>query len=130
MTTEYSTRGIQCIVDFYDVKLPSMLNDINFLEEIIKRSIKVAHAELIKISSHKFKPQGVTITAIISESSCEMHTYPEKSFCSISYYTCGNTARPERAIKFLKRILKPEHVNSMKIIRGSLYDFKTREIKL
>lgn len=119
MEQKYDTDGIHVVADFYHVKRKEALNDISILQGLACAAIMMSRAKLIRMETHKFEPQGITLTAIISESSMDIHTYPEHDYISISFYTCGDNADPLIGLKFLKEVLQPEDENVLVLKRGT-----------
>lgn len=118
MEIDYNTYGKHSIVDLYGVEDCSKLDDMKFLRKTLREAVKLSNATLLKITGHKFKPQGITLTAILSESSIDLHTYPEKNFMSASIYTCGNIADPEAGTQHFIDIFKPTKVSRVVLNRG------------
>ncbi len=114
----YQTKSTHVAADFYKVN-EVLLNDNGKMIELITEAIKISGAELIDLNYHEFKPFGLTITAILSESSCDFHGYNEHSDCMFSIFTCGDKADPMLAVQYLKERLQPEHSDIMKIKRGT-----------
>ena len=127
---EYGTDGTHIIADFYGIADKDGLNNEDLLKLLAKKAIELSNATLIDMFTHKFEPQGVTLSAIISESSMDLHSYPESSYLSVSFYTCGPKANPIKGIEFLRDQFNPEHVNVMSIGRGTKQsmDFKVIHI--
>lgn len=129
MIDAYLTKGEHVICDFYEIpNAMDILEDIEYMKILIMLAIKESCAEIKQFHYHKFEPQGLTITAILSESSLDAHFYPESGFCSISIYTCGTVAKPILGIEYLKRELKPKHSNIVRIIRGEKENLKIETI--
>lgn len=80
------------------------------LEAIVKLAIRRAGMTLFGMHSKHFKPQGITLLAIIGESHVSVHTYPEHATCVIDILTCGKEDDPRLAAKELKTFFKPEKV--------------------
>ena len=57
---------------------PDLLDDEDFVRLSAWNAVKESKSELINISCHKFKPQGVTALAMLAESHLSIHTWPEK----------------------------------------------------
>lgn len=67
-----------------------LLNDEPFLIDLIERAAVISGATVLKTTSHKFDPQGVTCICLLSESHISIHTYPELGSCYADIYTCGS----------------------------------------
>ncbi len=115
----YSTLGRHIVVDMFKIQTKVYLDSPFLLKLLAKQAIKLSGAELLDINTFKFEPQGVTLTAIISESSMDIHTYPEHGDVFISFYTCGSKADPLKGIQFIKDVLKPTFCKLKEIERGN-----------
>ena len=73
-----------------------------FYEKIFYKISKKAKVELLKISSHRFEPQGFTSVALLSESHMSFHTFPERGVVSFDFFTCGKIS-PRVALGILKK---------------------------
>jgi S-adenosylmethionine decarboxylase len=114
----YSTYGRHIIIDMWEIDF-KLLDDLNFLQEHLKKAAEQSHANVLSIESKKFDPSGVTILVLLSESHLSIHTYPEKGFAGVDCYTCGNTVDPQIAIDYLISVLNPQKTYAKKLIRGS-----------
>ena len=74
----------------------------DFYEKIFYKISKKAKVELLKISSHKFEPQGFTSVALLAESHMSFHTFPEREVVSFDFFTCGKIS-PRVALNILKK---------------------------
>lgn len=68
--------------------------------------------ELIVVNSfvHKFKPYGISLVFILSQSHLAVHTWPEEGYLHVDIFTCSRNTR----LNFLKRTIK-------KYIQGKRY---------
>ena len=92
--------GKHLILDFYGCN-ETLLDDYNGLLNIFEESLLLCNATVLNISGNKFEPQGVTLLALLAESHASLHTWPEKKYCAMDFYTCGPTARPEEIVEYL-----------------------------
>ncbi len=59
----------------------------------------------LRQTSHRFKPQGLTIAMILSESHLAFSTWPEYGYATLHLFLCGRTPKLKQAIAaFGKRI--------------------------
>jgi S-adenosylmethionine decarboxylase len=114
---EYSTYGRQVAADVWGVDF-ELLNNVDYLQEIMKAAAETCHATVLSVAYEKFDPNGCTVIIILSESHLSIHTYPEKGFAAIDCYTCGNHTKPINAINYLIDRLKPADAYTKTLIRG------------
>ncbi|TFB25111.1 adenosylmethionine decarboxylase [Filobacillus milosensis] len=113
----YTTEGSHVFADFWGVD-ESLLNDGHSLKQWMQEGAELAGATVLSCAIETFKPQGVTIAVLLAESHFTIHTYPEKGFCALDCYTCGESTSPSKAIKWLENILQPSKVRYREIERG------------
>lgn len=109
--------GMHLIADFWFGK---KIEDPKKLERILIEAAKKAGNTPLKVSIHKFNPQGITGVLLLAESHIAVHSWPEFDFLAIDIFTCGKKAFPEKALQYLKKIFKPKKVAVLKIDRGRL----------
>jgi len=112
------TRGRHLILDL-DGCDPLVLDDYELLAKLMEKAMCLAGANILNIIGEKFKPQGVTLLALLSESHSSIHTWPELAYAAIDLYTCGDTTNTERAADFLIRECKATTVNKKELVRTS-----------
>jgi S-adenosylmethionine decarboxylase len=86
-------NGKHLILDIHGCD-PEILNDYDRLECIMYEALHLIGAKLLRLIGEKFDPQGVTLLALLAESHCSIHTWPEHNFAAIDLYTCGNDFDP------------------------------------
>lgn len=107
--------GTHLIIDMWGV---DRLDDIAYMEEILKKCTESAKATLLHIHLHHFTPSmGVTGVAVLAESHISLHTWPECGFAAFDIFMCGD-AEPHNAIPILKEMLKPEKIDIKEELRG------------
>lgn len=92
------------------------------LEKVMLNACHVANATILGISAHKFEPQGVTIIVLLAESHISIHSWPEYNYVAIDVFTCGKNMDPQAAIDYLEKTLKPQKIETKKVIRGRNYE--------
>lgn len=102
---ELERLGKHCVTEVFGVS-PFILNDEELLIKMMSDAIKESGATLLKTSSHKFEPQGVTIVMLLSESHMSIHTWPEKGCAAIDAFTCGDCS-PEKAMYYMIDKMSP-----------------------
>ncbi len=119
--------GMHLIADFWFGKNNQCLKKIEDpkkLGKVLIEAAKKAGNTPLKVSIHKFNPQGMTGVLLLAESHIAWHSWPEYNFLAIDIFTCGNKAKPEKALVYLKKVLKPKKIEVLKLKRGNLNEKK------
>ena len=112
----FDTVGAHVLADFWGCQFEK-LDDAELLINSLRQAAKSAKMTILGEESYKFTPQGFTGLLLLSESHISIHTYPERGYAAIDVYTCGG-GMTQKAIDFLKDVLKPTHVQEMLVRRG------------
>ena len=112
-----NSLGIHLICDFWFGK---KIEDPKKLEKVLIEAAKKSGNVPLKFSYHKFNPQGLTGVLLLKESHIAFHSWPEFGYLAIDVFNCGEKAKPERALKYLQKVLKPKKVEVLIIKRGKL----------
>ena len=99
-----------------------LLNDLDYLREVLADVAKLIGATLIKDSFYQFTPQGVSGVIIIAESHIAIHTWPEYSYAAVDVFTCGDVIEPSKAVKPLTERLKAGSTSYIELKRGVLME--------
>jgi spermidine synthase len=120
--------GNHLILDFTNVRFD--LNNFELLDKNL-REILGKTSVTIEGAVHKiFKPQGVTILYLLSESHFSIHTWPESGSCAIDFYHCGerSTINLKIAEVELCNLFGWENCSSFLIIkRGGVSSYLTND---
>ena len=111
-------NGRHLILDLYECD-PGILDDYEELQRLLETSLVMANATILRIIGEKFKPQGVTLLALLAESHASVHTWPEIGYCAIDLYTCGDKTQTHRAAEFLKKKLKAKTTEQKELVRST-----------
>jgi len=107
--------GVHLIVDLYEAKL---VDNIDLIDEALRKSVAAAGATLLHIHLHHFEPNGgVSGVAVLAESHISIHTWPEASYAAIDIFMCGN-AKPDACIPVLREAFKPKNIAVGEHLRG------------
>jgi S-adenosylmethionine decarboxylase len=107
--------GVHLIVDLYDAK---HLDNIDLIDEALRKSVAAAGATLLHIHLHHFEPNGgVSGVAVLAESHISIHTWPEAHYAAIDIFMCGN-AKPDACIPVLREAFKPKNIAVGEHLRG------------
>ena len=106
--------GVHLIVDLHGAK---GLNDIDLIEETLRRCVTAAGATLLHIHLHHFQPSGVSGVAVLAESHISIHTWPEAGYAALDVFMCGK-ADPDACIPVLREAFKAKRVEVNELLRG------------
>ena len=106
-----------CILDLYGCPF-ELLDDETYAREGIRIASRKSLLHLYKINSHKFNPCGVTALGLLAESHISIHTWPEYGYVGVDVYTCGQSAKPQRACEFLATHYRARDKHLLVVPRG------------
>lgn len=113
-------NGVRCagahlIVDLYEAE---RLDDIDHIEDALRRAVDAANATLLHIHLHHFEPNGgVSGVAVLAESHISIHTWPENGYAALDVFMCGD-ADPDACIPVLREAFKPKNIAVSELLRG------------
>lgn len=110
--------GIHILGELYGVSYEK-INSLDFMETLLVKGIEESNATICGTSIKKFKPQGLTILILLSESHVAVHTYPEKGSIFFDIFTCGLNCSPDKFVERIIRELNPVEHNISLIERGN-----------
>lgn len=112
----YNFFGNHIIAELYEVS-EDKIGKTRKLIKVLLAGIRQAGATPIKTISHKFKPTGITVFALLKESHVSLHIYPEFKAVFFDAFTCG-TANPQIVLDEVIKFLSPRTVEIKSISRG------------
>lgn len=115
------TLGWHLMADVENVKF-GLLNDVPALEDIVRKAVEAGKLTLVKIWSHKFEPQGLSIVALIQESHIAIHTWPEYGLATVDIYTCSGKLSVQKAFEYVADALDGDIYNFIVEERGVRYE--------
>src|ERR1041385_8931993 len=96
--------GTHLIIDLVRAK---RLDDLEHIEQTLKRCVEVAGATLLHIHLHHFTPNGgVSGVAVLAESHISIHSWPEAEYAALDVFMCGS-CDPHATVDVLKTAFKP-----------------------
>jgi S-adenosylmethionine decarboxylase len=112
-------NGIKCagahlIIDLYDAQ---RLDDIEHIEETLRKCVVAAKATLLHIHLHHFQPTGVSGVAVLAESHISIHTWPETGYAALDVFMCGQ-ANPDACVPILREAFKVKRIAVSELLRG------------
>lgn len=107
--------GLHLLAEFWGGK---SIENIDEIKNILTQSANVAECAALEFAAHQFEPQGITAFVILEESHLSIHTWPEEKYMAIDIFTCGDKAKPKKALNYLKKQFQPTRVDLQEIKRG------------
>ena len=113
-------NGVRCagahlIVDLYDAE---RLDDLDHIEDVLRRAVVAARATLLHIHLHHFEPNGgVSGVAVLAESHISIHTWPENGFAALDVFMCGK-ADPDACVPVFREGFRPKNIAVRDLLRG------------
>ena len=101
---------------------PSLLQDSNYVEDALKKAIKISGATKIGEIFHRFSPQGISGVILISESHFSIHTWPEHRYAALDLFSCDESLEITQAYQYLVKKFNAQKSNIMEIKRGIMED--------
>lgn len=110
---EYS--GTHLIIDLWT---SSRLDDLEYIEEVLRLCISACNATLLHIHLHKFSESGgISGVAVLAESHISVHTWPERNYAAFDVFMCG-AANPFNVIDVLNEAFIPTDLTVKEVLRG------------
>lgn len=107
--------GLHLVAEFWGGKIIESKKEI---KKILIEAAKKAGNTPLQCACHKFSPRGITGVILLAESHIALHSWPELDYLAIDIFTCGQKAKAEKALEYLKTRFKPKRVKIKKIKRG------------
>jgi S-adenosylmethionine decarboxylase len=113
--------GIECagthlLIDLFGA---SRLDEIEFMEDVLRRCVEASHATLLHLHCHQFSDSGgLSAVAVLAESHITVHTWPERDFAAFDVFMCG-AAQPQNVIAVLQQSFQPAEISVKKELRGA-----------
>ena len=112
-------NGVRCagahlIVDLYGAQ---RLNEIDHIEDTLRKCVAASGATLLHIHLHHFQPNGVSGVAVLAESHISIHTWPDAGYAALDVFMCGN-ANPDACVPVLREAFKAKRVAVSELLRG------------
>ena len=89
-----------------------------YLRELLINAAHASNARILDSSVYQFEPEGETALLLLAESHISAHTWPEYDYIAIDIFTCGHNMKPDLAIDYLEKALKPTRIETKTIKRG------------
>jgi S-adenosylmethionine decarboxylase proenzyme len=112
------TRGTHLLVEYLGCPA-ARLDDAEALETSLREAALAAGARVIQAAFHHFAPHGVTGFLLLEESHLSIHTWPERGYAAVDFFTCGSSS-PDVAERCLRSALQATRVEILQVVRGAL----------
>jgi S-adenosylmethionine decarboxylase len=109
--------GIHAIIELYDCPY-ALLDSEEYVRTALRQAARAAKLRLLKLTSHRFSPHGVTALGLLAESHISIHTWPETGYGAADLFTCGNPESAEAATQFLVSWFEAKRYTTEVILRG------------
>jgi S-adenosylmethionine decarboxylase len=107
--------GVHLIIDLYEAE---GLDDIDRIEEALRRCVAAAGATLLHIHLHHFEPNGgVSGVAVLAESHISIHTWPYSGYAAVDVFMCGD-ADPDKCVPVLQEAFAAKRIEVNEVRRG------------
>ena len=113
--------GRHFLADYYGCSFDE-LNDAKRLREVLLEAVGRSGATILSDRFEIFQPHGVTGVIIVAESHVALHTWPERGFMAVDYFTCSARLDPDVAFQLLAQALRPVRVETHQVVRGGGID--------
>lgn len=117
-------NGVRCagahlIIDLYDAE---GLDDMDRMENAMRRCVEEAGATLLHFHLHHFQPNGgISGVAVLAESHISVHSWPEKGYAAFDVFMCGE-AKPELCVNILREAFSAKRTAVSELLRGQGVD--------
>jgi S-adenosylmethionine decarboxylase len=97
---------------------PNALSDVDTVHAMMIQAALAARATIMESAFYRFEPQGVSGTVILAESHLSIHTWPERGYAAMDFYTCGDHTDPWLACEYAARALSARNMLTTEFKRG------------
>lgn len=101
-----------------------VLNDLDLLKNCLRDAAQKIGATVVNECFHEFSPHGISGVLVISESHLCIHTWPEYGYAAVDIFTCGDSTKPELAVKPLIEKLGSKNPSLIELKRGVLQNIQ------
>ena len=111
----------QLTVDMYDCKNKDLSNYEDFRESL-DMAMNMAGYTPIEVRAQLWNEEQAIVFILLQEGHAVVRTYPKLKYVASDVFICQEDGKPEKAIKALKKLMKPEKIRMTYLKRG---DFGT-----
>ena len=103
-----------------------MLDDLDFLKDCLDEAAIRCGATVVGETFYHFSPYGVSGVVNIAESHISIHTWPEHGYAAVDVFTCGDSVKPEEAVKLITERLEAHNCSLIELRRGIIEDSQVK----
>ena len=108
--------GTHLLLDLWGA---SNLTDPELIDRALRDAAEAANATILHSHFHHFGPDGgVSGVLVLAESHISIHTWPEKGYAAMDFYTCGDHTDPWLACEYAAKTLHATSVLASEFKRG------------
>jgi S-adenosylmethionine decarboxylase proenzyme len=111
------TVGYQIIAEFYGVD-SAFLTNAELLTNILKDGIETSELKKEEIFVKEYSPFGFSIIAILVESHCHLHSWPEHNYLSLDLFVCDAIKKADKLFQYLLSEINPDDYHKFQFFRG------------
>lgn len=111
----------QLTVDMYDCKNKDLSN-YKELKESLEVAMNMAGFTPIEVRAQLWNEEEAIVFILLQEGHIVVRTYPNLKYVASDVFICWEENKPEKGIKALKKLMKPEKIRMTYLKRG---DFGT-----
>lgn len=115
--TENKRIGKSYLIDLGGIKTEDS-EDSEKIEMKLRKIADKFNTSPLKWDSHNFSPKGFTGILLLKESHISIHTWPEKDYIAIDFFTCGNAPKKNEVKNIILELFQPKIINIEEIERG------------
>ncbi len=112
------TLGTHLLIELFECD-KDLLDSLEDIETILTKAALAANATPVGSRFHRFQPSGTSGIILLAESHISIHTWPEKGYAAIDFFTCGD-CKPRAGIPVLQEELKAGAFEILEVGRGHL----------
>lgn len=88
---------------------PQWLNSVEKVSGLVRDLCERLDVTIRSTVEHQFEPQGISVVAILAESHCAVHTWPEEGKATVDIFSCG-PADPVEVVPMLVRAFNAQDI--------------------
>ncbi|MDO8498622.1 MAG: adenosylmethionine decarboxylase [bacterium] len=91
---------------------------LNSKKKLLQAAANITEAlQLTVVNSfvHRFKPHGISLVLVISQSHLAIHTWPEFGYLHMDVLSCSQNTRLEKLAEVLKKEFSPTKIRTREI---------------